>query len=64
MRWLAREKSCDWVKSLWTMAQSMPAATAELSPLDESSTTRVSCGVAPKRFKPVRYGSGCGLASW
>ena len=63
MRWLAREKSCARVKSLWTTAQSMPAATAELSPLEESSTTSVSSGVAPKRCKPVRYGSGCGLAS-
>ena len=53
MRQLAREKSCDWVKSLWTTAQSMPAATAELSPLEESSTTRVSRGVAQKRFRAV-----------
>jgi integrase len=38
-------------------------ATAEFSPLGESSITSVSSLVAPKRFKSVRYGSGCGLAN-
>jgi hypothetical protein len=48
------------MKSLRTMAQSMPAATADFSPRGESSTTSVSSLVALKRFKLVRYGSGCG----
>jgi hypothetical protein len=45
-----------------SMTQSTPAATADFSPRGESSTTSVSSLVAPKRFKPVRYGSGWGLA--
>ncbi|RCW42461.1 hypothetical protein DFP97_11623 [Paenibacillus prosopidis] len=56
------EKNCNYfMKSLWTIAQSIPAATAEFNPLFESSTTRVSSLVAPKRIRPVKYGSGCGL---
>src|SRR4051794_2969975 len=47
IRWLAREKSCASVKALQTMTQSIPAVTAEFSPLDESSTTSVSSLVAP-----------------
>ena len=31
-RWRASERSCDFVNSLWAIAQSSPAATGELSP--------------------------------
>lgn len=57
IRYVACEQSCAFVMSLSTTTQSMPAAIAEFSPLDESSTTRISSLVAPKRFNPVRYGS-------